>query len=197
MSTGDSTADDVHCMDRLKSGDDLALNELMDRWQQPLVAFTLRYTGNAEDALDLAQETFARIYESRGRYEPTAKFSTWMFTIATNLCRNLSRWRERHPTVSLSAPHGDDDAGLEATLPAPGETPADSAERHDLACAVRQHIQELPHDLKTSLLLFVYHDLGYEEIAAAVGCTSKAVETRLYRARHILKESLSRYKIEG
>jgi RNA polymerase sigma-70 factor (ECF subfamily) len=195
MSTHDfSPAEDLQCMSRLKDGDALALNELMERWQKPLVAFILRYTGNDEDALDLAQETFVRIYENRQRYQPTAKFSTWLFTIAGNLCRNLSRWRDRHPTISLSAAIDDRDAGLDAALPAPGDSPSDSAARNDLASAVRHHIQNLPLDLKTVILLFTYHDLGYEEIAAAVGCTPKAVETRLYRARQILRENLARWK---
>lgn len=194
MILDESSQADVQCMDRLNGGDDLALNELMARWQTPLVSFILRYTGNEQDALDLAQETFVRVYASRGRYRPAAKFSTWLFTIATNLCRNLARWRDRHPTVPLSAP-SDDEPGLESTLPAPGDTPADSAERHDLASAVREHVQKLPHDLKTVVLLFEFQDLGYEEIAAMLGCTSKAVETRLYRARQILRESLSRWKI--
>ena len=179
---------------RLKGGEDLALNELMGRWQNPLVSFILRYTGNEQDALDLAQETFIRVFEHRASYEPRSKFSTWLFTIATNLCRNQARWRERHPTVTLHSSGADDDSGIEDTTPAPGDTPADSAERHDLASAVREHIQRLPHDLKTTVLLFEYQDLGYEEIAAALGCTPKAVETRLYRARQLLRESLSRWK---
>ena len=180
-------------MHRLKAGDDLALNELMGRWQTPLVAFIVRYTGNPSDALDLAQETFVRVYESRARYQPSAKFSTWLFTIATNLCRNHARWRERHPTVSLHRSGEEDDCSLESTIPAPGDTPADTAERNDLASAVREHIQALPHDLKTVVLLFEYQELGYEEIAAALGCTAKAVETRLYRARQLLRASLSRW----
>ncbi len=182
-------------MHRLKAGDDLALSELMARWQTPLVGFILRYTGNQSDALDLAQETFVRVYESRHRYQPGAKFSTWLFTVATNLCRNRARWRDRHPTISLHGSGEEDDPGLENTLPAPGDTPADSAERNDLASAVREHIQALPHDLRTAVLLFEYQDLGYEEIAATLGCTPKAVETRLYRARQLLRESLSRWKI--
>ena len=182
-------------MARLQKGEDTALNELMARWQQPLVSFILRYTGNAEDALDLAQETFVRVFESRDRYEPRGRFSTWLFTIATNLCHNQARWHARHPTVTLHGSGEDDDAGLESTLPAPGDTPAAAAERRDLARAVREHIQALPHDLKTVVLLFEYQDLGYEEIAAALGCTPKAVETRLYRARQILRESLSRGKV--
>ena len=89
----------------------------------------------------------------------------------------------------------DDEPGLENQLHAPGDTPADNAERSDLANAVREHIQKLPHDLKTVVLLFEYQDLSYEEIAAILGCTPKAVETRLYRARRMLGESLARWKI--
>ena len=134
--------------------------------------------------LDLAQETFVRVFEHRASYEPRSKFSTWLFTIATNLCPNQARWRERHPTVTLHRSGEDNDPGLEDTTPAPGDTPADSAERHDLASAVREHIQKLPHDLKTAVLLFEFQDLGYEEIAATLGCTPKAVETPLSRPHH-------------
>ena len=195
MSLDDTSPADVECMARLKDGEDTALNELMARWQQPLVSFILRYTGNHEDALDLAQETFVRVFESRDRYEPRSKFSTWLFTIAANLCRNLARWRERHPTVTLHATGEDDDSGLESTLPAAGDTPFDSAEREDLASAVREAIQTLPHDLKTAVLLFEYQDQSYDEIAATLRCSPKAVETRLYRARKILREALSRWKV--
>lgn len=186
--------DDVRCMERLKAGDDLALNELMARWQKPLVAFVLRYTGNERDAVDLAQETFVRAYESRHRYEASGKFSTWLFCIAVNLCRNLARWRERHPSVPLNHTDGNFPAPQDSLLAA-GGTPADNAERDDLASAVREHIQKLPHDLRTVILLFEYQDMGYDEIAKSLGCTPKAVETRLYRARHQLRESLTRWKI--
>jgi RNA polymerase sigma-70 factor (ECF subfamily) len=180
---------------RLKNGDDLALNELMSQWQAPLVSFILRYTGNSADALDLAQETFVRVYESRARYQPSAKFSTWLFTIASNLCRNLARWRERHPTVSLDAPNDGDGATLGSVLPAPAESPSDSAERNDVASAVREHIQALPHDLKAAVLLFEYDGLSHEEIGQILGCSPKAVETRLYRGRKLLRAALSRWHI--
>jgi RNA polymerase sigma-70 factor (ECF subfamily) len=195
MPTEIQTDENAEIMLRLKGGEDSALNELMRRWQTPLVAFLLRYVGNQEDALDLAQETFVRVYESRQRYQPTAKFSAWLFAIATNLARNLARWRQRHPAVPLDAADDDDKPGLGSVIPAPGDSPADTAERSDLANAVREHVQNLPHDLKTVVLLFEYQDLGYEEIAATLGCTPKAVETRLYRARQILRESLAKWKI--
>ena len=186
---------DIAAMLRLKGGDDLALNELMSRWQKPITGFILRYAGSEADALDLAQETFLRVFEHRESYEPRGKFSTWLFTIAANLCRNHARWRARHPTVSLHGSGDDDDPSLENSVPAPGDTPADRAVRDDLASAVRTHVQQLPHDLRTVVLLFEYQELGYEEIAATLGCTPKAVETRLYRARKILRAALARWKI--
>src|SRR3981081_2974126 len=82
-------------MPRLKSGEDSILNELMTRWQQPLVEFIYRYIRHETDALDLAQETFVRVYETRHRYTVQGKFSTWLFAIAANLCRNYLRWRQR------------------------------------------------------------------------------------------------------
>ncbi len=191
----DSQEADHAAMSRLREGDDLALNDLMARWQYPLAAFIQRYTGNAEDALDLAQETFVRVYESRRRYKPSAKFSTWLFTIASNLCRNHARWRSRHPTVSLDG-SPDDASGIGCMIPAPGDTPSETAQRKDAAAAVRDAIQELPHDLRTAVLLFEYQDQNYLEIAAALGCSTKAVETRLYRARKILSEKLSQWKAE-
>jgi RNA polymerase sigma-70 factor, ECF subfamily len=191
----DAPDSEPELMARLAAGEDSALNELMRRWQQPLVAFLLRYTGNEADALDLAQETFVRVYESRHRYQSSAKFSTWLFTIAANLSRNLARWRDRHPTVSLHAGAGDDPAGdLENALPAPGGTPADNAERNDLAGAVREHVQRLPHDLRTAVLLSEYQDLSHEEVARVLHCTPKAVETRLYRARKLLRDALAPWK---
>jgi RNA polymerase sigma-70 factor, ECF subfamily len=186
--------DDLDLMRRLMSGDDLALNELMSRWQTPLVGFILRYTGNQEDALDLAQETFVRVYESRNRYQPGGKFSTWLFTIATNLSRNLARWHDRHPVVPLDEPFEQGPAGVGSLLAAPGDSPSASAERNEMVGAVRDHVDKLPHDLRAVVLLFEYQELDYEEIAAILRCTRKAVEARLYRARQLLRKSLTQLK---
>jgi len=187
--------DDLDLMRRLTGGDDLALNELMSRWQTPLVGFILRFTGNQEDALDLAQETFVRVYESRNRYQPGGKFSTWLFTIATNLSRNLARWRDRHPVVPLDDPFNQCSAGVGSLIAAPDDSPSDSAERNEIVSAVRDHVDKLPHDLRTVVSLFEYQELDYEEIAALLGCTRKAVEARLYRARQLLRKSLTQLKV--
>ena len=185
----DPEREDAEWMLRLQDGEDAALNALMTRWQVPLVSFIHRYIDDRSQALDLAQETFIRVYQSRQRYRATAKFSSWLFTIASNLCKNYTRWQHRHPVVSLV--RDDDGAGdvLDA-FPSPGKSPHDAAGDNDLARCVKEGIQGLPHDLKTVVLLFEYEDLSYEAIAAVLGCSAKAVETRLYRARKILREKL-------
>ena len=189
----DKVDPDGALMRRLQIGEESALNELMNRWQQPLVRFICRYVGNEADAADLAQETFVRVYESRYRYHPASKFSSWLFTIASNLCRNLSRWQKRHPTVPLEL-SSQDSTSLSEILPAKEDHPAASAERKELAAIVRASIQALPHDLRTTLILFEYEDLSYDEIATVLDCSSKAVETRLYRARTILRNKLASWR---
>ena len=189
MTVEDSPPNDTDLMLRLQEGDDLALNALMTRWQQPLVHFIYRYIGDETEALDLAQETFVRVFESRHRYKPSAKFSTWLFTIASNLCRNFFRWQKRHPTVPLTA---ETDNTILAE-PAADSTisPAQAAEQREQAETIRKQIQALPHDLKSAILLFEYEDLSHQEIADVLGCSVKAVETRLYRARNILRKKLA------
>jgi len=181
-------------MQRLQGGEDSALNRIMERWQKPLVEFTFRYVGNRTDAIELAQEVFVRVYESRDRYRQSAKFSSWLFTIAANLCRNWHRWKSRHPTITLD---GDEDEDLHShnlheRLESPQETPAQIALKIERIEMVRACIEGLPHDLKTAVLLFEYENLSHQEIGQILNCTPKAIETRLYRARSILREQLQK-----
>src|SRR6266566_2037312 len=88
-------------MARLIEGDDSALNQLIARWQKPLHSLILRYVGNYTDSIELAEETFVRVYHHRHRFNFKSEFSTWLLTIAANLCRHHARWRTRHPTISL------------------------------------------------------------------------------------------------
>src|SRR5512137_3195644 len=103
MDTTDASALDGADMQRLAGGHDAALNDLMARHAQPVFQFLCRMLGNEDDANDLAQETFVRVYQHRGRFRPGARFSTWLYTIAANLARNHRRWLARHPNVSLDA----------------------------------------------------------------------------------------------
>lgn len=183
---------DVLAMERLQAGDDLALNEIMGRWKQPLASYLLRQLGGHEDALDLTMETFVRIYESRHRYAPSARFARWLFTIATNLARNHVRWKERHPEVPFETSEDGKSSSLDYIADdAPcASKQLDAKER---ARAVQRAIETLPSELRTAILLFEYEGLSHAEIAGIEGCSAKAIETRLYRARQALEQKLAHW----
>lgn len=183
-------ATDPELMARLAAGDDLALNGLMDRWSARLAAFLYKMTGQRESAADLAQETFVRLYQARTRYRPSGNFSTYLFGIASNLARNHARWKARHPAVSLDAVKEDGSAFLDGIADG-NRTPEESAEAAERIRAVHEAFLCLPPDLREAMMLFVYEGMGYAEIASVSQCSPKAVETRIYRARQILKERLS------
>ncbi|MGA3006966.1 MAG: sigma-70 family RNA polymerase sigma factor [Opitutaceae bacterium] len=177
-------SDDGDLMSRLQQGEDRALDLLMDRWQLPLRRFIYRWLQNEAEATDLAQETFVRVYRHRERFRSGAKFSTWLFAIALNLCRNHARNKKSRPTVPL-----DDVPAVESADPAPD---LGLLEREKIA-AVRHAVNALPEPLKAATLLCEYEDLSLAEAAAAAGCSAKAIETRLYRARGLLRQTLTRF----
>lgn len=170
-------------MGRLVSGDDLALNGIMERWKSRLVAYLYRFTGSEAAALDLAQETFVRLYQGRMKFRSGSPFSTWLFGIASNLARNHLRWRHRHPTLAME----------EADEVMSDGDPLSAAESNERGKAVREAIAALPPDLRESLILGEYERLSHAEIAGIAGCSAKAVEHRISRARGILRRELSRY----
>lgn len=186
---GDETPEssDESLMTALASGDDSALDPLMLRWQAPLRTFLLRHLQNEADALDLAQETFVRIYRHRARYRAGARFSTWMFQIAINLARDHARKKFRRRTGSLEDVTPAETVAL--VNPSPG--PATSAGIAEEIAAVRAAIAALPDELREALVLFEYENRSHAEIAEIVGASPKAVETRLYRAREKLRSALA------
>lgn len=196
MSTDPAT--DQASLLALQQGDSAALNHLMNRWQRPLHHFAYRYVQNSTDAHDLVAETFVRLHQQRLRLRPDTKLSAWLFTTLTNLCHNHHRWKRRHPTVSLAAAGQDDptrDATIEAIstdLPAPD----DALVQDEIIAAVRAAIDRLPHDLKVTLILHHYDHLSYREIGEITGCSERGVETRLYRARLLLRKMLADLAIE-
>jgi RNA polymerase sigma-70 factor (ECF subfamily) len=176
---------DIEAMKRLAEGDDLALNEIMNRWKNPLAAYLYRATGSREVAADLSQETFVRLYQSRDRYRPSAAFPTYLFRIASNLARNHARWRKRHPSVSI------EDSGLMMQeFPGDDISPDQAAASKERADRVDKAIARLPKDLRAALHLFTYEEMTQYQIALTLGCSVKAVESRIYRARQFLKEIL-------
>jgi RNA polymerase sigma-70 factor (ECF subfamily) len=187
----DSTPEpsDESLMTALATGNDTALDALMLRWQTPLRAFLHRHLQNEADALDLAQETFVRLYRHRDRYRPGARFSTWMFQIALNLARDHARKRARRRTDSLEGAPPAATAGLAA----PGSAPDAAARRAEEVAAVRAAVAALPDDLREILVLFEYEDRSHAEIAEITGASPKSVEARLYRARDKLRSALARW----
>lgn len=174
---------DVAAMARLRAGDDPALGDIMARWGAPVHRFLARHLGDDAEAGDVTQETFVAVYRARWSYRPEGRFSTWLFAIATNLARQRLRWRRRHPEVA---------GGLDVHEPASaaGDDPGGLALSGERAAAVRAAVLALPEDLREAVLLAEFEDLPQAEIAAILGCSVKAVESRLYRARAQLRERL-------
>jgi len=193
MDTADPDALDRADMARLARGHDAALNDLMDRHATTVFQFLCRMLGNQDDANDLAQETFVRVFQHRARFQPDAKFTTWLHTIAGNLARNHHRWRSRHPTVSLNAALDNTDQSFGDVLPATDVSPSEAAVMEERSTAVRAAVQALPDDLREAVILCEWQDLAVAEAAAVLQTTPKAVESRLYRARQRLREQLARW----
>lgn len=175
--------EDRDAMALLASGEDLALNAIMERWRSRLIAYLYRFTGSEATALELAEETFVRIYQNRAKFRAGGQFSTWLFGIAANLARNHLRWQRRHPTVAIE----------EADTVASEDDPLKAVESREREQAVRTAIASLPPDLRESLILSEYEQLSQSEIAVIAECSVKAVERRLSHARELLRKELSRY----
>lgn len=177
-------------MERLSAGHDAALNDLMERHATPVFHFLCRMVSNEDDANDLAQETFVRVFKSRDSFRTGEKFSTWLYTIAANLARNHFRWRNRHPAVSLETKTGDSEQTLGGTLPANEPAPNEQSLAAERATAVRVAVGRLPEDMREAIVLCEWEELSVAEAAAILEMTPKAVESRLYRARQMLRERL-------
>lgn len=176
-------------MRALVAGDDAAMKDLVELWELPLLHFCLRYLQNESEARDVVQDTFVRIHAHRERYDPRRSFASWLFTVAANLCRNHRRWQRRHPLLSLEWLLGAGTAREQPCCAAPG--PDQTMEGNERIAEIRAAVDALSHELKTTLLLHEYENMGYEEIAQVLGCSRKGVEARLSRARIRLRRRLS------
>src|SRR5882757_8190790 len=184
----DADARDRADMERLAAGQDTALNDLMERHATPLFHFLCRMVGNEDDANDLAQETFVRVFKSCKSFRTEQRFSTWLFTIAANLARNHFRWRSRHPNLSLDAENPATEQSLGSSLAANNPAPNDEALTAERAQAVRLAVGKLPEDLREAIVLCEWEERSVAEAATILETTPKAVESRLYRGRGILRE---------
>jgi RNA polymerase sigma-70 factor (ECF subfamily) len=179
-------ATDHELMHRVVRGDEAAFTELVTKYKSPVHAFVYRMLGDADEADDVAQEVFIKLYRTADLYRPRAKFTTWLFTIAHNLATD--RLRKRRPIVRGEQAERELESAVDARA-----DPSKSASIEEGSAAVRRAVELLPLDQKTALLLYQFEELSYAEIAEVMRCSVKSVEARLYRAKDFLRKKLAKW----
>ena len=182
--TGTPTDEDL--MAALQAGQDAALAPLMERWELGVKAFLLSLGVPSADVEDVAQEAFVRLYEKRTNYRVGAAFKPWLLTLAGNLGRNRLRWRFRRREDSIQAMDAAQPGGFHYADPL-AQPASTLAEKANLAQSVRSAVDALPANLREAVVCVELEELSYNEAAQIMRCTPKAVETRLYRARQLLR----------
>jgi len=184
---------DIELMLRAKSGDESAFTDLMRRHYKGLVNYIYRFTNDRETSEDVAQEVFLRVYRSVKSYKPQAKFSTWLYKIATNLCLTKIKSKAKEQNVSLDEiqESAGDFRGSNS------EEADDVTFRKEIRDAIFEALESLPERERVAIILCKYEELPYEEVAEVIGCTVGAVKTYVYRGRMKLIERLKPYLKEG
>jgi RNA polymerase sigma-70 factor, ECF subfamily len=196
--TGNFSDPDAALMLRVKQGDRDAFEELVEKYKRPVMNLVYRTLPDATEAEDLAQHVFLQVYKSAHRYEISAKFSTWIFTIARNLCLNEIRRRSRHPADSLDQHFGDEEEHSERQIPdVKGFGPPDAVLQQELHEKVAEALADLPENQRTALELCRQEDVSYEEIAKVLGCSLSATKSIIHRAREVLRQRLKPYLRTG
>jgi RNA polymerase sigma-70 factor (ECF subfamily) len=190
---------DVRLMLQVRDGDASAFEELVYRYQSRLVAVLEQLVQRREQAEDLAQEVFLRVYRARATYKPDAKFCTWLFTIANNVAKNAKRTLARRREVSATSQPGDDKSIRLDQVPqaASAFMPAQRAEKMERSEMVRQAIQMLDERQRMALMLSKFEGLSYAEIAEAMELSVEATKSLLFRAREKLRQKLEPYMTDG
>ncbi len=185
---------DVRLMLRIREDDPKAFPELVERYQSRLVGVLHHLIGNLDEAEDLAQEVFLRVYKTRKNYTPTAKFSTWLFTIANNLALNVLRQKSRRP--SLTIPNSEKQSGESSPdylVPSREGTPSTALKTAELSDRIHAALNQLNDRQRMAVLLNKFEEMGYAEIADVMQLSIKAVKSLLSRARCRLRELLQDY----
>ncbi len=178
---------DEELVARSVAGDADSFNQLILRWERPIYALAYRVIGREEDARDVVQETFLRAFRALPGFKGQAKFSSWLYRIALNLCRDWIRRQKRTPVVA--APEGMDVIEMAAEQ-GPVESIEDLVARNQLSETVAVAMQKLPEEQRTAIILKEYHGLTFQEIADLQGCPLSTVKTRLYQGLSVLRRDL-------
>lgn len=185
---------DAQIMLRVKAGDQAAFEYLVQKYRRPMVSFMYRMAHNAAAAEDLAQEVFLRVYRSRESYEASAKFTTWLYRIATNLAVNHARdTRHERPEVTVSLDEPDEDSGTTIELPDGGMNAEQMLVRRERMLAIRGKVEALPELQRLAVIMHKYQQMDYKQIAEVLKKSESATKSLLFRAYETLREQLKEY----
>ena len=183
------TSTDEELVARSRGGDADSFNQLILRWERPIYALAYRVIGREEDARDVCQETFLRAFRALPGFKGEAKFSSWVYRICLNLCRDWMRKQRRAPTVQM--PEGIDPVEM-ASERGPIESIETLVERRELSGVVAEAMALLPEEQRMAIILKEYHGMTFQEIADLQGCPLSTVKTRLYQGLTVLRRHLEK-----
>jgi RNA polymerase sigma-70 factor (ECF subfamily) len=183
------TSTDEELVARSIGGDAESFNQLILRWERPIYALAYRTIGREEDARDVCQETFLRAFRALPGFRGQAKFSSWLYRIALNLCRD---WIRRERRTGFVQPPEDGELMDLMASDEPSESIEDLIGRNDQIRAIERAMALLPDEQRTAIVLKEYHGLTFQEIADLVGCPLSTVKTRLYQGLSVLRRELAR-----
>ena len=187
-------ASDAQIMLRVKTGDQSAFDYLVQKYRRPIVSFMYRMARNSSAAEDLAQEVFLRVYRSRASYEASAKFTTWLYRIATNLAVNHARdTRHERPEVTVSLDEPNEESGTTLELPDGSLTAEQAMVRRERMLAIRSKVEALPEPQKLAVIMHKYQQMDYKQIAEVLKKSESATKSLLFRAYETLREQLKEF----
>ncbi|MGA8502435.1 MAG: sigma-70 family RNA polymerase sigma factor [Candidatus Sulfotelmatobacter sp.] len=185
---------DAEVMLRVKAGDQSAFDYLVQKYRRPLVSFMYRLARNSAAAEDLAQEVFLRVYRSRQTYEASAKFTTWLYRIATNLAVNHARdTRHERPEVTVSLDEPDEETGTTLDVADGTITAEEALLRRERMLAIRGKVEALPERQKLAVIMHKYQQMDYKQIADVLKLSESATKSLLFRAYETLREQLKEF----
>lgn len=185
---------DADVMLRVKAGDDSAFEYLVQKYRRAMVSFMFRMAHNSAAAEDLAQEVFLRVYRSRQNYEASAKFTTWLYRIATNLAVNHARdTRHERAENVVSLDEKDEDTGQSLDLPDKSQTAEEMIVQRERMSAIRQRVQELPERQRIAVLMHKYQQMDYKQISEVLKLSESATKSLLFRAYETLRVQLKEF----
>jgi RNA polymerase sigma-70 factor, ECF subfamily len=189
-----TTISDADVMLRVKAGDDPAFDYLVQKFRRPLVGFMYRMAHNQGVAEELAQEVFLRVYRSRETYNAEAKFSTWLYRIATNLAVNHARdTKQERPESSISIDETDEESGLSIDVADASPNVEQNILRRERLAAIKRHVDSLPERQRLAVIMHKYQEMDYRQIASVLKLSESATKSLLFRAYETLRERLKEF----